>query len=314
MRINKPELYDAIIIGSGPAGLSAGIHLAQYGLKTVAIEKLSEPGGLARKIELVENYPGFPEGISGIDLTKRMVDQASRYDLDIRTDEEVINLSMEKEKKIIETIKSTYLASLIIFATGSGMQGLGIKNETWFGGGIFYCNECCSDFLYGKHIVVIGSSPEAIEEAVNLKKFTAQITVVDHAEPITFTEGDKEKLRENNISLIDDHFVEKIEGEPGHKFLTLKKQSKDKSIKIEADCVFIAAPLKSIVHVARKAGLKTHRRGCIIVDEYGQTNIEGVFAAGACTSVLKDIIPPCIGDGAKVAAGVRIYYLTKSDQ
>jgi len=78
--------------------------------------------------------------------------------------------------------------------------------------------------------------------------------------------------------------------------------------------VFIAAPLKSIVHVARKAGLKTHRRGCIVVDEYGETKMKGVFAAGASTSVLKDIIPPCIGDGAKVAASLRMYYLKKSDQ
>jgi len=306
MTKSKLVIYDVIIVGSGPAGLSAAIHTALYGLKVIVLESLSELGGLARRINFsIRNYPGFPEGITGSALINRFMSQAKRYGVKFRPDEEVTDLLVKKNKKIVVTPRSKYLTKSIILATGSAIQGLGIKGETWFGGGIFYCEECCRSFLYGKRIVVIGSSPEAVKTAIELKKFTTQVTVVDHNSPITFTLKDKEKLRKNNISPIKDSTATRIEGEPGHKLIVLRKDKKE--AKLKADGVFIAGSPKNIVHVLGRSGIRTHKRGCIVVDECGSTNVKGIFAAGACTSVLKDIIPPCIGDGAKIAAAVRLY-------
>jgi len=310
--MSRPVIYDVIIVGSGPTGLSAAIHTAQYDLKVVVLESSIELGGLARMINfLIRNYPGFPEGISGPALINKFVSQAKKYKVKFRTGEEVTDLLVKKNMKVVMTPRSKYLAKSIILATGSAMQGLGIKGETWFGGGIFYCEECCRSFLYDKSIVVIGSSPEAVKTAIELKNFATQITIVDYNCPIPFTSKEREKLKKNNILLIEDFSVTRIEGDPGHKLVILKNHKKKDNL--EADCIFIDGSQKNIIHVLRRAGIKTHKRGCIVVDECSSTNVKGVFAAGACTSVLKDIIPPCVGDGAKTAAAVWLY-LTKQKE
>ena len=300
--------YDIIIIGGGPTGLSAGIHLAQYNSKVAVLEKSNEVGGLLRKIKTmtIENYPGFPKGISGLGLLERIVAQAKKYGLILKSNEEVISLSTGNKKKV-KTVRGEYATEAVILATGSGMQGLGVKHETWFGGGVFYCDECCKDFLYGKRIGIIGSSPEAIEEAVNLKRFSPKTVVaVDHAEPISFGDEDKMKLKESGVRVIEENFAKEIKGKYGQKVIILNNGDE-----ILVDCIFIASPLKNIVQIVRKIGIETHQRGCIIVDQYGRTNIEGFFAAGACTSVLKDIIPSCVGEGARVATTAYMFLSKK---
>ena len=304
MKMNHHK-YDVIIIGAGPAGLSAGIHLVQLDLEVLVLEKSPEVGGLARRIESLKNYPGFPE-ISGLEFIEKIVEQARRHGLMIKTDEEVLEISVVETHKIVKTTQAEYRAEAVIIATGSGMQGLGIKGESWFGGGIFYCDECCKEFLYGKRIGVIGSSPEVVREAVNLKSFSSEIVVLDHSEPISFIEKDEERMVQNNIRTFKESFVKSLDGYYGKKAIILNNGEK-----IWVDCVFIVGPLKNIVKTIRRSGIKTHRRGCIMVDQYGRTNVEGIFAAGACTSVLKDIVPACIGDGAKTAAATRMFLLKR---
>jgi len=295
--------YDVIIIGAGPAGLSAGIHLAQLGVEVLILEASQEIGGLARRIKSLKNYPGFVE-ISGWRFIERIVEQTKKYNLMINVDEEVMDIKLEPQK-LVKTTKNKYVTKAILIATGSGTYGLGLKGESWFGSGIFYCDECCKDFLYGKSVGVIGNPHEVIEEAINLKRFTSEIIVLSHNEAVSFTEDDKEKMMQNGIRVIK-NFARGLEGHYGNKRIVLNNGER-----ISVDCVFIAGNLKNIVKLARRIGIKTHRKGCIIVDKYGRTNIEGVFAAGACTSVLKDIVPSCIGDGAKTAAAIRMFLLEK---
>jgi len=138
--------YDVVIIGAGPSGLSSGIQLAEFGLRVVALDAESEPGGVIRRIKHIDYYPGFPDGISSSEFIERMVQHGRKSGLVIHTNEEVTSLSLKGKDKLVETTKSKYSAKAVIIASGSP-DG---EDEGWFGSGIFYCRECCRIFFAGE--------------------------------------------------------------------------------------------------------------------------------------------------------------------
>jgi thioredoxin reductase len=156
-------------------------------------------------------------------------------------------------------------------------------------------------------VIVVGSVKEAVEEALRLTKMAANVCLVDHANKILISEQTRKQLENKGIQVIKGFVGEEINGSPPSKMLILCSL-KDGTIKrLETNIVFVVADVKPFVSVLRKAGIKTHRLGCVVVDEFGRTNIEGVFAAGGCTSTIKDLVPPCIGDGATIAIQSRLY-------
>jgi len=195
----------------------------------------------------------------------------------------------------------------LILATGDGMKGIGMKWETWLGSGVAYCAECGAPFFKGKDVIVVGNVKDAIEEALLLTNISKNVRLVNHANIIDIDEQTRKQLEDGKVSLIEDFIGKEIKGKPPSKRLVLHHISGSATKTLKADIVFVVAGVKSFVSALRDNGLKTHRQGCIIVDEFGKTNVEGVFATGGCASTVKDIIPACVGDGAAVATCARLY-------
>jgi len=301
------SVYDVIILGAGPAGLAAGIHSALFGLKTLVLEADEKAGGIALRARGVDNYLGFVRKVSGLRLMEKMVSQAEKAGVELHTSEEATRLSFTRKGKIVETKKSSYESRALILATGDGMKGLGMKWETWIGGGVAYCAQCAEPFFGRRDIIVVGSVTEAIEEAVRLAKVAASVRLVNHANNILVDEPSRKQLEKKGVHLIEDFVGEEIKGEPPFKRLLVRRQNGTMTKTLKTNIIFVVAGIKPFVSVLRKAGIATHRQGCAVVDEFGRTNIEGVFAAGGCASTVKDIIPACVGDGTKVATCVRLY-------
>lgn len=297
--------YDVVIIGAGPSGLSSGIQLAGFGLSVVALEVASEPGGIVRRIKCIDYYPGFPDGVPSSEFVERMVSHAKKEGLIIHTNEEVTGLSLRGKDKLVETTKSKYSAKAIIIASGSPE----IEEKEWFGAGVFYCIEYCKIFLRGRDLILIGSTSEAIDESLNLIDLPSHVTLVNQANSILLTQEARARLSQKGASLIEGHVAVRIEGKPLQKLVTLQRMSDNKENTIKADGVVVIGKLKPIIKILRKEAVKTHRQGCIIVDKHGRTNINGVFAAGPCTSVCKIGVPLCVGEGTNVAAATCFYLL-----
>jgi len=300
-------MYDVVIVGAGPAGLAAAIHSANFGLRTLVLEAEQRAGGIANRARGIDNYPGFRKKISGLRLMERMIRQAENNGAELHTSENVINLSLQGKEKTVETKRDTYRCKALILATGDGMKSIGMKWETWIGAGVAYCAECGTPFFKGKNVVVVGNVKDAIEESLRLTNTAKNVRLVNHANMIEIDGQARRQLEEGKISLIEDFVGKEIKGKPPSKRLVLQHVNRSVTKTLKADIIFVVAGVKPFISVLRNAGLKTHRQGCIIVDEFGRTNVEGVFATGGCASTVKDIIPACVGDGAAVATCVRLY-------
>jgi thioredoxin reductase (NADPH) len=298
---------DIIVVGSGPAGLAAAIHSAVFGLRTLVLERDERAGGIATRARGLGNYPGFPRKISGLRLMEKMVLQTEKNGAELHTSEEVISLSLRGKEKAVETQRGKYRCKALILATGDGMKGIGMKWETWIGGGVAYCTECGAPFFKGKEIIVVGSVEDAVDEAVRLTKIAKNVRLVNHANMIDINSQTRKQLEEEHVTLIEDFKGNEIKGKPPSKKLVLHHVSYPATKTLKADMVLVIAGVKPFVSVLRNAGIKTHRQGCIVVDEFGRTNVEGVFAAGGCASTVRDIMPACVGDGTSVATCARLY-------
>jgi len=300
-------VYDVIVLGAGPAGLAAGIHSAIFGLQTLVLDANEKAGGIAVKARGIENYPGFMRKLSGLKLMEKMVRQALKVGVELHTSEEAHRLSLKGKEKVVETKKSRYKPRSLILATGDAMKGLEMKWETWIGGGVAYCAQCAQPFLEGRNIVVVGTVPEAIREALYLTKIASSVCLVNHGNSILIDKQARKQLEKERVRLIEGFIGEEIKGVPPHKRLVLRRLSGTATKTLKTNIIFVVAGVKPFVSVLRGEGIETHRQGCVVVDDFGRTNIEGVFAAGGCASTVKDIIPACVGDGTKVATCVRLY-------
>lgn len=300
-------MYDVIIVGGGPAGLAAAIHSAVFGLRTLVLEADEKAGGLATRARGIENYPGFQRKISGLRLMEKMVNQAKKRGVKLQTSEEVINLSLDGKDKVVETRRGKYQCKALILATGDGMNGIGMKWETWLGAGVAYCAECGAPFFKGKDIIVVGSVQDAAGEALRLTRIAKNVRLVNHANMIDISVRMRKQLEKRKVGLIEDLAGKEIKGKPASKQLILHHVRGSGTETLKADMVFVVAGVKPFVSVLQNAGIRTHRQGCIVVDKFERTNIEGVFAAGGCASTVRDIVPACVGDGAAVATCARLY-------
>lgn len=300
------KTYDVIVVGAGPAGLAAGLHSALFDLGTLVLDACETAGGMALRARGLENYLGFKR-ISGRRLMEKMALQAEKAGVELQTSEEVVGLSLEGEGKVVKTKRANYSGRALILATGDGMKGLGMKWETWIGGGVAYCAECGAPFFQGKDVIVVGGCQEAVDEAVRLTKFAKNVRLVNHANTMAVDKQTKRKLEREGVRLIEDFVGKEIKGKPPFKRLVLRSLKGSATKELRTNIVFVVGGVKPFVSVVRKAGIKTHRMGCVLVDEFGRTNIRGVFAAGGCASTVRDIIPACVGDGTNVATCVRLF-------
>jgi thioredoxin reductase (NADPH) len=298
--------FQLIIIGGGPAGLSAGIYAKRAKIDALLIEK-AVPGGLITTTEIIENYPGFPEGISGMALGQRLEAQARKYRLDIVFGN-VIKVEQIKDVFRVSTEEHSYSSRTIIIATGSQPKKLEVKGEDAFAGkGVSYCATCDGPFYIDKSVAVIGGGNGALEEAIFLTKFAKLVTVIHRRDTLRADYVLEEKARANpKIFFKLKSTVEEIKGDEKVRSLKLKDVDSNKTSSINIDGVFIYAgyaPNSDIV----KDLVKLDESGHIITEEHLKTNIEGIFAAGDIRKKTLRQAITAAADGAIAANGVKEY-------
>lgn len=272
------EKYDLIIIGGGPAGYSAGIYAARFNLKTLIITKLK--GGLITQTHLIENYPGF-SSITGEDLAQKLEEHVKYNNINIENDS-VNFVKKEVNKFIIKTdlLEKELEARSIIIATGTKHKNLNVKGEKEFTGkGVSYCATCDGNFFKNKIVGIVGGGNSAMVEAIMLANIAKKVYVFVRseikAEPINIQNLEKF----DNVEIILGVNIEEIYGDKLVQGVILSKKHKE-SNKVELNGLFISIGHKPQNDIAKDLEVEIDDLGEIIIDKYGRTNVEGVFAAG----------------------------------
>jgi thioredoxin reductase (NADPH) len=301
---NEYNEYEVIIIGGGPAGLSAGIYTSRNRLKSLLIEQ-GLMGGQITNAELVENYPGFAQGISGLELGQLMHQQATKYGLET-LQAEVSGLELQEKKKVVITTRGKFSARAIIIASGSERLKLGVPGEEELSGrGISYCATCDGPLFKDSTVAVVGGGNAAITEALHLAKFASGVKVIHRRHELRATRVLQEKAQaEPKIEFIWDSKVEEIEGKERVKRLKLVNVKTGKKSTLEVGGVFVAVGLKPNTDYL-KGVVPLDDAGYIITNEKMETKIAGIFAAGDVRLNSARQAITAAGDGATAAAYVE---------
>ncbi len=293
------QFFDVIIIGSGPAGLTASMYLGRAGQKSVVLEK-DFVGGYTAKISHVENYPGY-ETINGMDLTQIMAKQAEKFGATIVYPVEVVVLELKGELKRVRTRDELYEAYAVVIAIGVARKKLDVPGAKEFlGKGVSYCATCDGSFFRGKDVVVIGSDDEAAEEALHLAELAAKVTLIPNKNPDVVETLMARMKAKANLEILPPAQIKEIVGDELVTGVKIVLDGVEKTIPL--DGVFIAMGSTPISSLINQAGGQTDDRGCLITDRHQRMNLDGVFAAGDCTCGGMQIVTAA-GEGA--IAGMR---------
>lgn len=300
MAAKTKKEYDVIIIGGGPAGLSAGIYTSRARLNSLLIER-GVVGGRITDAELVENYPGFAQGISGAELGQLMQQQAAKYGLTIAI-AEVTGIELKIKKKVVKTTKGDFNAKAMIIASGSERGKLGIPGERELTGkGVSYCATCDAPFFKQKPVAVVGGGNAAISEALHLTKFASKVIVIHRRDQLRATRIMEEKARaEPRIEFLWNTVVTKIDGKDTVKRLKLRQVKTGEEFTLDVAGVFVAVGLKPSTDYL-KGVLPLDRAGYIITNDRMETKMPGIFAAGDIRQHSPRQAITAAGDGATAA-------------
>ena len=292
--------YDVVIIGGGPAGLSAGIYTARARLNSLLIEK-GAVGGLIVNAELVENYPGFSEGISGYELTESMNKQAIKFGLETLL-AEATGIELKGGQRVIKTTEGNFTAKAVIIASGSDRIQLGVPGEKEFTGkGVSYCAACDAYFFRERPVAVVGGGNAAINEALQLTKFASKVIVIHRRHQLRASRILQEKaLAEPKIEFLWNTIVEEIKGEDVVKRLSLRNVTTGEKSTLDIPGIFVAIGSKPNTDYL-KGVLPLDAAGYIITNEKMETGIPGIFAAGDIRSSSIRQVIAATGDGATAA-------------
>ena len=304
--------FDAIILGAGPAGLTAGIYLARSHVNTLIIDE-GIPGGQMVLSHAIANYPGIPE-TTGAGIARNMVKQAKSFGCKVVSQAEITRISLTGDVKEIDVAdEGTFTADAVIIATGGVPRTLGLESEKQFkGSGISYCATCDGDFFTGKEIVAIGGGNSSLEESVSLAKYASKVTIIhefDHFQAHPWAV--KEAEANDRIHFLLAQEVTGFEGEERLRAVVTRDKKTGEIYKIPAEGCFIfigyvpnTAPFKDILHL--------NERGEIITDDNLATNLPGVFAAGDNRNKKIRQITTAVADGTIAALSVSAYLQSKA--
>ncbi|MFH1782183.1 MAG: thioredoxin-disulfide reductase [Candidatus Omnitrophota bacterium] len=302
--------YDVIIIGGGPAGLTAALYSARARMKTLVIESYMVPVQ-AVLTDQIENYPGFPGGINGFELVERFKKQAKEFGAEsILSNVKNIEESTVDGKRAFNVVTDdkSLKAYSVIIASGAKLKRLGIEGEEKFQGrGVSYCATCDGAFFKDKDIVVIGGGDTAVEEALFLTRFGKKVSLVHRRDRLRATKLLQERAFENKkLEIVFSSVVEEILGKDKVEGLRIKNIEDNKISELECDGVFIFVgyiPNTSFL----ESLVKLDRSGYIITDKEMNTSKKGIFACGDCTDkVLRQVVTAC-GDGAVASFNAGLY-------
>ncbi len=294
------EKYDILIIGAGPAGLTAAIYSSWLGLKTLVLETGIE-GGRAWLAPKIENFPGFPEGIKGSELTELMSQQAKRFNAEFKDNEEVVALDLKGEVKRVVSRKQNYEASALIIATGTQRRKLRVPGETDFlGRGVSYCAVCDGPFFRNRPVAIVGNNEEAAIDALSLIDIASKVTIVSQEKELCIEGTLITRLEsKDNVEIIKGQ-VTKILGKQIVEAVKILRFDTQQEEKRAVNGVFVALGGVPLTAIVQNSGIATDRGGCLTVDRQQRTNIEGVYAAGDCTCGGMQVVTAA-GEGAMAA-------------
>ena len=297
-------MYDLLILGAGPAGLTAGIYGARGGLKTVIVEKKSF-GGQASITPEIENFPGIAN-IDGFTLTFNMQEQAKALGVAFVYDEVESVVLEGAEKSVVTKNNGEIKAKTMVIACGAEATRLGIDGEIdLVGKGVSYCATCDGRFFRNKPVAVVGGGNTAVEDALYLSNFASEVHLIHRRDSLRASKILQDKILQSNVKILWNSTVEKLEGNPLEK-IVVKNTKTGETASIDAKCLFVA--IGQTPSSAQFIDKLNNENGYILADENMRTNIEGVFVAGDIRKTpLRQIITAC-ADGA-IAAESAIKYL-----
>ncbi len=323
----KLPVYDLVIIGGGPCGLTAAIYAAREGIDTLVIER-SGLGGQAGITVDIENFPGFPEGISGAEFAERLVQQARRFNVEVLQAQEVTRLEPDEDGcRAVDLADGTHIhAYAILIATGASYRRLGIPGEEdYIGAGVHYCATCDGPFYRGAdNVTVIGGGNSAVEEGLHLLKFAKRINMLVRGPQLTASKTAIDSVTTDpNVSIYYNTHVTQVKGHRG-KLNTIEytdAEDKPKSLATSAAFVFIGQqPNTSFLD----SSIRTDKQGFIItghdlihdVEQLEripfnmETSMAGIFAAGDCRMGSTKQVASAVGEGASAAIAIRDFLKT----
>ncbi|MDL1985264.1 MAG: thioredoxin-disulfide reductase [Deltaproteobacteria bacterium] len=298
--------YELVIIGGGPAGLTAGLYAARARLNVILIEKIV-PGGQVLTTDWIENYPGFPEGISGPDLIQKMTEQVKKFDLNIESNE-VISLDLSEPVKKIKLSDRTITSHTIIIATGASPKKLGIPGEDiFFGRGLSTCATCDAPFFKDKIVAAVGGGDTAVQESIFLTKFVKKVYLIHRRDQLRATKILQERAFANDkIEFIWDSVLTSIDGLANVEKITVKNVKTGDTKELSVDGCFIWTGILPNTNFL-KDEVKVDDYGFIIVDSNMQSSVPGVFAAGDARSTGLRQIVTAAGDAASAVFSAEHY-------
>ncbi|KGK98754.1 thioredoxin reductase [Methanococcoides methylutens] len=296
-------VYDLIIVGGGPGGLSAGIYAVRYGLNTLVLEKGFVSGQIATTGE-VENYPGFPS-ISGMDLMDKFSEHAKTAGVVVES-REILGIRSEGDRKIISTESGDLETFSVIIATGANPRHLGVPGEEEFRGkGVSYCATCDGPFFKGRNVIVVGGGESALTDVLILSNIAASACVVHRRDTLRASQILQDRaFAKPNVEFSWNTVLEEIIGDSVVREVVLRNTVTDEVWRTPIDGIFIYVgiePNTEFVDVDKDAS------GFIITDERMATSVDGIFAVGDCRAgILRQVIT-AVSDGSIAAFGAYEY-------
>jgi len=305
--------YDTIIIGGGPAGLAAGIYAMRSRLKTILVERFV-PGGQMVVTDFVENYPGFPQGIGGPDLSANMEMQARNLGLEI-TSSEVLNVDFSGEEKVVNTADGEIRAPTVIISTGATPRRLSVLGEDRLTGkGVSYCATCDGAFFRDREVAVVGGGNAAVQDAVFLTKFASKVTIIHRRDALRATKILQERAFKNpKIEMAWNSIVIEVQGDSRVEGLVLENVTDGSKRVLPVEGVFALIGTDPITDLF-KGRIILDPQGYIITDEDMQTNVPGAFAAGDCRRKRLRQMVTAAADGAIAAVSAERYIEALKDR
>ncbi|WP_456365375.1 thioredoxin-disulfide reductase [Thermococcus sp.] len=305
----ESKTWDVLIIGAGPAGFTAAVYAARFGLETIIISK--DLGGNMALTDIIENYPGFPEGISGPELTNRMHEQVKKLGVEVIFDEveridpaECAYYEGPCKFRVRTANGKEYKAKTIIIAVGAAPRKLRVPGEEELTGkGVSYCATCDGPLFKGKRVIVVGGGNTALQEALYLKSIGVDVTLVHRRREFRADKILQDRFRESGIPAVLDTVVTEIKGKGKVEGVRLKNRVTGEEREMPVDGVFIFIGYEPKTDFVKHLGI-TDEYGYIPADMYMRTKVPGIFAAGDITNVFKQIAV-AVGQGAIAANSAK---------
>ena len=301
------QIRDVAVVGGGPAGLTAGLYLCRGKIDTVLLESVLT-GGQAVNSPLIENYPGFPEGIAGADLVERMKQQVDRFGLEVRTFTPAMKLSLDGNVKVLSLERDEVRANVVIVATGRSPRKIGIPGEDEFSGrGISYCATCDGPLFKDRVIMVVGGGDAAVEEALHLTKFASKVILVHRRDELRASEYLQERaLSEPKLEFMWNSEIEEIKGEQVVKSAVISNNVTGERTDVPVSGIFFYVGNVPNTKFLADA-VELDEAGYVVTDQNLESSVPGIFAAGDVRSSRFKQVIVAAAEGALASSGAHRY-------